>query len=172
MEEVEECLVGLLVVGLDGLILQITACGHKSVNLVWVPFDDVLGLHSLLPLLDIILRLVLGRQHGERNGDARSVVCVDHGRVAGGSGLEEGVFLRAQVDNFASPAVANHAPLLDAGALAFDLLQDLRDALECLRRRCLTVEELAELLSLLVVVRRVPGDVGGLTVEEVWIVLH
>jgi len=80
--------------------------------------------------------------------------------------------LRAQVDDLSSPAVANHTPLLDAGALAFDLLQDLRDALECLRRRGLTVEELAELLSLLVVVRRVPGDVGGLTVEEVWIVLH
>ena len=169
MEEVEECLVGLLVVGLDGLILQITACGHKSVNLVWVPFDDVLGLHSLLPLLDIILRLVLGRQHGERNGDARSVVCVDHGRVAGGSGLEEGVFLRAQVDNLATPAVANHSPLLDAGALAFDLLEDLGDALEGLGRCSLCAEKLAEFLALVVVVRRVPGDVGGLAVEKVWV---
>jgi hypothetical protein len=57
--------------------------------------------------------------------------------------------------------------LLNLGALAFDLLQDLGDALESFRWCSLSVEELAELLSLLVVVRRVPGDVSGLAVEEV-----
>jgi len=57
--------------------------------------------------------------------------------------------------------------LLNAGALAFDFLQDLRDALKSLGRCSLSVEELSELLSLLVVVRRVPGDVSGLAVEEV-----
>ena len=95
VEEVEKCLVGLLVVCFDRLILQVTTSSHEAVNLVGVPFDDVLGLHSLVPLLDIILRLVLGGQHGERNGDARSVICVDHGRVARGGGLEESIFLRA-----------------------------------------------------------------------------
>jgi hypothetical protein len=59
--------------------------------------------------------------------------------------------------------------LLDSRALAFDLLQDLGNALESLGRGSLSAEELAELLSLLVVVRRVPGDVGGLAVEEVWV---
>ena len=82
VEEVEKCLVGLLVVCLDRLILQITTSSHEAVNLVGVPFDNVLGLHSLVPLLDIILRLILGWQHGEGNGDTRSVVRVDHGRVA------------------------------------------------------------------------------------------
>jgi hypothetical protein len=57
--------------------------------------------------------------------------------------------------------------LLDAGALSFDFLQDLGDPLKSLRRRSLGIEELAELLALFLVVRGVPGDVGGLTVEEV-----
>ena len=75
----------------------------------------------------------------------------------------------AALNSVSSPAVAYHSPLLDAGALAFDLLKDLGDALESLGWRSLCAEELAELLSLLVVVRRVPGDVGGLAIEEVWV---
>jgi hypothetical protein len=58
---------------------------------------------------------------------------------------------------------------LDSGALHFDFLEDLGNALESLGRCSLCAEKLAELLSLLVVVRRVPGDVSGLAVEEVWI---
>jgi hypothetical protein len=75
---------------------------------------------------------------------------------------------QAQVDDLASPAVADHSPLLDAGALSLNLLQELRDPLKGLGRRSLGVEELAELLALVVVVRRVPADVRGLAVEEVW----
>jgi hypothetical protein len=51
--------------------------------------------------------------------------------------------------------------------LSLNLLQDLRDPLESLGRRSLGVEELAELLALVVVVRRVPRDVSRLAVEEV-----
>lgn len=167
VEEVEEQLVGFLVVGLDRLILQITASGHETMDLVGEPLNGVLGLDCLLPLLDVLLRLILRRQHDERDLDAGSIVGVDHGRVARGSGLECSAFLRAQVHNLASPAVADDAPLFDARALAFDLLQDLGDALKSLGWRGLGVEELAELLALVVVVRRVPGDVSGLAVEEV-----
>jgi hypothetical protein len=168
VEEVQEHLVRLLVVGLDGVVLEITTCSHEAVDLVREPLDCVLGLDSLLPLLDIILRLVLRRQHDEGDGDAGCVVGIDHGRVAGGGSLEQGVLLRAQVDDLASPAVADHSPLLDAGALSLNLLQELRDPLKGLGRRSLGVEELAELLALVVVVRRVPADVRGLAVEEVW----
>jgi hypothetical protein len=55
--------------------------------------------------------------------------------------------------------------------LSLNFLQDLRDALESLGRRSLGVEELAELLALLFVIRRVPGNVGRLAVEEVWSML-
>jgi hypothetical protein len=74
--------------------------------------------------------------------------------VARCSSLELSAFLRAQIDDLASPAVT-------------DLFQDLGNTLEGLGWCGLSVEELAELLSLLVIVRRVPGDVGGLAVEEV-----
>jgi hypothetical protein len=56
---------------------------------------------------------------------------------------------------------------LDSGALAFDLLEDLGDALKSLGRCSLCAEELAKLLSLLVVVRRVPRDVSGLAVKKI-----
>jgi hypothetical protein len=171
VEEVQEHLVRLLIIGLDGVVLEITTSGHEAVDLVREPFDSVLGLDSLLPLLDIILRLIFRRQHDERNGDTRGVVRIDHGWVAGRGSLEQGVLLRAQVDDLAPPAVTDHSPLLDAGALSLNFLQDLRDALESLGRRSLGVEELAELLALLFVVRRVPGNVGRLAVEEVWSML-
>jgi hypothetical protein len=167
VEEVQEHLVRLLVVGFDGVVLEVTTSGHEAVDLVREPLDSVLGLDSLLPLLDILLRLVLRRQHDEGDGDTRGVVGIDHGRMTRGGSLEQGVLLRAQVDDLASPAVADHSPLLDAGALSLNFLQDLRDPLESLGRRSLSVEELAELLALLLVVWWVPGNVGRLAVEEV-----
>jgi len=87
--------------------------------------------------------------------------------VARCGSLEIGTLLRAQVDDLSSPAVADDSPLFDAGALSLNFLQDFRNALQSLRRRSLGVEKLAELLALVVVVRRVPGDVSGLAVEEV-----
>jgi hypothetical protein len=167
VEEVQEQLVRLLIVFFNGVVLEITTSGHEAVDLVREPLDNILGLDSLLPLLDIVLWLVLRWQHGEGDGDTGGVVGIDHGRVARGGGFEQGVLLRAQVDDLASPAVANDSPLLDAGALSLNLLQDLRDPLESLGRRSLGVEELTELLALVVVVRRVPRDVSRLAVEEV-----
>jgi hypothetical protein len=58
---------------------------------------------------------------------------------------------------------------LDSGTLALNLLQDLGNALEGLGWCSLVVEEFAKLLSLIVVVRRVPADVGRLAIEKVWI---
>jgi len=87
--------------------------------------------------------------------------------MARSCGLERCSFLRDEVHDLASPAVTDDAPFLNARALGLDFFEDLRDALESLGRRGLGVEEFAELLALLVVVRWVPGDIRRLSVEEV-----
>merc|ERR1712151_949605 len=112
MEERQQELVRLLIVLLHGLVLEITASGHEAVHLVREPLDNVLGLDALLPSLDSLLVLILARQHGVRNGDARSIVRVNHSRVSCGSGLELRALLRAQVHDLASPAETDDTPLL------------------------------------------------------------
>jgi len=119
-------------------------------DLVREPLDDVLRLDPLLPLGNGILVLVLGRQHGVRNRDAGSVVGVDHGRVAGGGGLERGALLGGEVDDLAAPAEADDAPFFDAAVLALDLLEHVWDALDRLWWCAGRLEELAELLALFV----------------------
>ena len=66
-----------------------------------------------------------------------------------------------------APAEAHNTPLLELALLGRNLLHGLRDARQRLRRRGLGLEELAQLLALLIVVRRVPADVGWLALEEV-----
>lgn len=134
-EPLQQELVSLLVVGLDSRILEVAACRQEAVNLVGPPLDDVLDLDGLLPLLHVFLRLVLAGKHGVRDGDARSVAGVDHGRVCGGGGLEWRVGLRGQVHDLAAPAVTKDTPGGDAAALRLDLGQNLGDALKGLRRR-------------------------------------
>ena len=63
-------------------------------DLVVVPLDNVLGLDTLLPLLNSLLVLILARQHGNGNGDASSVIRVNHSGVACSSSLEKRVLLR------------------------------------------------------------------------------
>jgi len=168
VEEVKQELVRLLIILLHGLILEITTRSHETVDLVREPLNDVLGLDSLLPALHRLLVLILTRQHGIRDRDAGSIIRVDHCWVAGGSGLELRSLLRAQVHDLAAPAEADDTPLLDAGALGLDLGEDLGNALEGLGRSGGSIEELAELLAFLLRVRRVPGDVCWLAVEEIY----
>lgn len=78
-------------------------------DLVVVPLDKVLGLDTLLPLLNGLLVLVLAGQHGDGNADASSIVRVNHGRVACSSSLEYSVLLRRQVHDLATPAEADNA---------------------------------------------------------------
>jgi hypothetical protein len=66
-----------------------------------------------------------------------------------------------------APAKANDSPLLDASALT-KLLHNFGDAWQSLGRCSLSLEKLAELLALLLVVWWVPRDVGGLSFEEIW----
>ena len=86
--------------------------------------------------------------------------------MAGGCGLELGVLLRGQVDNLSAPAEADNGPLLDALALA-KLINNLGNAWQCLRRCSGCLEEFAEFLLLLLVIRRVPGDVCWAALKKV-----
>jgi hypothetical protein len=65
-----------------------------------------------------------------------------------------------------APAVAKDGPFLDS-IFASQLIDNLRNARQRLRRRSGCLEEIAQLLLLLFGVWRVPGDVGGITLEEV-----
>jgi len=123
---------------------------HKAVNLVREPLDNVLSLDALLPLGDRLLVLILGWKHGVWDGDTRSITGVYHGRVACGGSLEWCARLRGEVDDLAAPAETDDTPFLDVAVLALDLLQDFGDALDSLWWCTCGLEELAELLSLLV----------------------
>lgn len=167
MEKVQEQVVRLLIIVPDCLVLQVRTCSHKTVYLVWPPLHNILDLDSLLPFLYIFLWLVLTWEHREWDRDTSSIVGVDHRRMARSCRLEWSVLLRDQVDDLAAPAVSYNTPFLDVGVLRFDLLQNLRDALQSLRWSSLRLEEFAELLSLFLGVWWVPRDVRWFAIEEV-----
>lgn len=145
----------------------------------------MLGLDTLFPLLDGLLVLILARQHGNGDADASGIVGINHGRVACSSSLEDGVLLRGQVYNLATPAEANDTEGCNVLVLALDLLDDLGNAADGLGWCTGGLEELAETLALLLLswlsvilswirthkkthgVRRVVVDVNRLALEEV-----
>lgn len=149
VEEVEQNAISSLVLLLDLRVLEITTSCHEAVDLIREPLDNVLGLDSLLPFLDSFFVLVLRWKHGVRDGNTGSVRGVDHGRVAGRGSLERGARLRGKVDDLSTPAEADNSPLLDVAVLAFDLLQDIWNALHRLWWSSGGGEELAEFLTLL-----------------------
>lgn len=153
-------------------------------DLVGEEFDHVLDLEAILPLLHCVLVLVLGGEHGKRNRDVGGVLGVNHGRVSGGGDLELGARGGDEVDNLvrsvyhpssthekimylAAPAEAENGPRVKALHLADDFIDDLGHARYRLGRRGRSSEELAKLLLLLVVVGRVPRNVGGVALEPI-----
>jgi hypothetical protein len=118
-------------------------------DLVVVPLDNVLGLDTLLPLLDSLLILILARQHGNGDGDASSVVGVNHCGVACSSSLEKCVLLRRQVYNLAAPAEPDNAKGCDILVLTLDLVNDLVDTADSLGWCAGGLEEFTETLALL-----------------------
>lgn len=160
VEKVEKSPICLLISSLDVRVFQVSTGSHKAVLLLWVPLNNVLDLHSFGPLLNVLLALALRWEHGVWNCDAWSVAGIHHGRMARSRGLERGALLGGKVDNLATPAEANDTPFLDAGVLALNLLEDVRDAADSLWRCRSGLEELAELLPLLLGVRWVPKKRG------------
>lgn len=182
VEEVQHHLIPTLILFLNLLLLKVTACRHPAVNLVWEPFYNVRNLDTLLPLLNIVFRLIAGRKHDVGNLDAGGVVASNHGGVARSGDLELCAFHGRQIDNLcgvstcikvespcsylSAPAEANDSPLLNAVLLA-EFVDNLRNARQCLRRRSLRLEELTHLLLLLLGVWRHPGYVGWVALEEI-----
>lgn len=122
---------------------------HEAVFLVGEPLYDVVDLDALLPLLNSLLILTLGWEHGVRNSNAWRIGWIDHCRVAGGSSLERCARLGGQIDNLAAPAESYNAPVLDAAVLALNLLEDLWNTLNGLGWCSSGGEELPKLLALL-----------------------
>lgn len=155
-------------------------------NLVVVPLDNVLGLDTLLPLLNSLLVLILAGQHGNGNRNASGIVRINHSGMACSSSLEKRILLRRQVYNLAAPAETDNAKGCDVLVLTLDLLNDLGKTADSLGWCTGGLEELTETLALLLLlwllvvrssiwnatsnaysVRRVVADVDGLALEEV-----
>lgn len=119
-----------------------------------------------MPFFHLALVLILAGEHGVGDDDAFGIIAGDHGRVCCSSHLKQGSLETAQIDNFPTPTEANDAPALDAPCL-LQLIDDFGDALEGLWGCSGRLEELAKLGAFLVIVGRVPRDIGRLAIEEI-----
>ena len=137
-------------------------------NLIWEPFHNVINFKVLLVFPNSGLVFILRWQNSNGDRDLGSVVGIYHCWMDGGSSLERRAFLTAQIDDFSTPAVAHDAERLEARIFALDSFQNLRNAPKCLWRCGWALEEGTQFLALFGCVRRVPGDVGWVTLEEVW----
>lgn len=155
---------------------------------------DMFGdLQVRLELLDVVGRLVAGRQHAKWDLDVLGVGGVDHGGVALGGGAEGRVGCGGHDgDNLAAPAESNNAPGLDGGILLLDFLHQAGDLACGLWGGAGGCEEVPQGFAFLFVVWWVPvsmyrqldrsgcsrekkrggglgepGDVGGLAIKEI-----
>lgn len=88
-KECQHRLVPPCVLLLHTLVAQIRPRRHPPVDLVTKGLDVLRRLgQRRLELRDVLSRLVLGRQHGQRNRDVLCVSGVDHSRMALGTDLE------------------------------------------------------------------------------------
>jgi len=169
VEKVKHGFVATLVLLAHLSILQVRASSHPAVDLGGEGLDVVRRLEVGLERLDVLGNLVLGGQdsHGDVHG--LGVVGVDHGGVALHSRLEEPVVLAGrQSSDLTAPAVAQDGPVkAAAGRELVGLGHDVGDLGEGIRGGSLGLEEVAELLLMFIRLRREPGDIGRLALEEV-----
>ena len=99
VEEIQQMLVSLLICLFDVVLLEVTSCGHETMNLILEPLDLMRNLQVLFILVNGFLVFVLGWNHHHGDRDIRGVVRVDHGGVAGRSGLERCAGAGREVDN-------------------------------------------------------------------------
>lgn len=86
--EIEQHLVSALVLLLDLLVLEVTASGHPSMDLVAESLDVILHTQRLSKLLDCIRVFVAGCKHAEGNFDSFGVGGIDHCGMDFGDGGE------------------------------------------------------------------------------------
>ena len=167
VEEGEGNLVAPLVFLLDRWVVQVCPRSHPAVDLVGEGLDVLGDLETGLVALDVVGRLVLGREHAHGDLDLLGVGSIQHGRVDLDGGLELGRLARDERGDLTAPAVAHDAPAGDVGVAFGRFLDDVLDLGQVQGWPGLGVEEVAELLALLLRVRWVPREVGGLALEEV-----
>jgi hypothetical protein len=167
VEEGEGDLVPSLVFLEDGRVVQVCARGHPAVDLVREGLDVLGYLEVGLVLLDVVRRLVLGRQNAHGDLDLLRVGRVQHGRMALDRGLELGLLACDERGHLATPAVAQDTPAADVWIALRRFLDDFLDLWQVQGGSGPGLEEVAELLSLFLGVRWIPGNVGGLALEEV-----
>jgi hypothetical protein len=167
VEEGEGDLVPSLVFLEDGRVGQVCARGHPAVDLVREGLDVLRYLEVGLVLLDVVRRLVLGRQNAHGDLDLLRVGRVQHGRMALDRGLELGLLACDERGYLATPAVAQDTPAADVWIALRRFLDDFLDLWQVQGGSGLGLEEVAELLSLFAGVRWIPGNVGRLALEEV-----
>lgn len=108
-KELDHRLVAPDVLGLDALIGQVGAGSHPAVVLVGKRLNVVRHRQGLLKSLNIGGRLVPRGENGDGHLDTDSILGVDHGRVALGSGREWVCIAgRDDGDNLAAPAELNN----------------------------------------------------------------
>ena len=169
VEEVKDGLVATLVLLAHLGVLQVRTSSHPAVDLGGEGLDVVRSLEVGLECFDVIRGLVLGGQESHGDVHGLGVVGVDHGGVALDSRLEELVVLAGrQSGNLTTPAVAQDGPVeAAAGGELVGLGHNIGDLGEGVGGGGLGLEEIAELLLVVVGLRREPGDIGGLALEEV-----
>lgn len=115
-KEIQHRLVTPRVLLLDALVRQVAAGGHPAVDLVLEGLDVLGALEVRLELLDLVVGLLLGGEHDQRDLDRLSFLGLDHGRVALGADGEGVVVGRGdEADDLAAPAELVLCELMDWG---------------------------------------------------------
>lgn len=169
VEEVKHGLVATLVLLAHLGVLQVRTSSHPAVDLSGESLDVVRRLEVGLERLNVVRGLVLGGQESHGDVHGLGIVGVNHGGVALDSRLEELVVLAGgESGDLTTPAVSQDGPVEAAtGRELVGLGHDVGDLGEGAGGSGLGLEEVAKLLLVVIGLRREPGDVGGLALEEV-----
>ena len=169
VEEVQDGLVSPFIL-LEHLgVLEVGPRRHPAVDLSREGLDVVGGLQVVLESLDGLGILILGGEHRHGDGDCLGVLGVDHGRVTLHGSLEDLVVLAGRERrDLTTPAESENGPVEAAtGGQLVGFRDHSWNLEEVLRGTGLGLEEVAEFLFVFVGLRREPGDISRLSLEEV-----
>lgn len=169
VEEVQDGLVSPFILLAHLRVLEVGPRRHPAVDLGREGLDVVGGLQVVLESLNGLGILVLGGQHRHGDGDCFGVLGVDHGRVTLHGSLEDLVVLAGRKRrDLTTPAESENGPVEAAtGGQLVGLSDHAWNLGEVLRGTGLGLEEVAEFLFVFVGLRREPGDIGRLSLEEI-----
>ena len=170
VEEFQSSLVSPLVLLANFSILEVRTGCHPTVDLSGESLNVVGNRQVGAEILDILGVLILGSEHGHGDGDRLRIIRGEHSGVALHGGFEDLVVLaRGQGGDLSTPAVAQDRPGLElaVGGKLVGFRYNAWDLRKSAWGSGLGLEEVAELLLVVIVLGREPGDVGGLAFEKV-----